>query len=197
MELKQPLLLPAPAPTATVGDQAPVQASSLINLDSVTYAFVCHGCQRIVHRFIADRRLPRGAIRECTLSMLYSVYGRRDNPHPFDHLLDPDQNPDDRSVAFTTVLCEACYAPARQRYAANEIKLDQWRASYDEVLALCGRRKKVAVAAFREYEDSRIRGFPSFRRSSATKCTPCWRTGACRTGSAGTSSKWSWATGRR
>ena len=160
MELKQLPLLPAPAPPAPGLDQPPVHTSSLINVDSVTHAFVCKGCQRIVHRIVADHRLPLGStICFGTPSSLHSVEGRRDNPHPFDHLLDPTQNADDRSVAFTTVLCEACYTPARALYAENKIKQDQWQVSYAELLALCDRWKTVSVPALRKHLRRRVKEF--------------------------------------
>ncbi len=160
MELEQPLLLPAPAPAAPELDQPPVHARSLLNVFPVTRAFVCKGCQRIVHRIVAEHRLPLGStICFGTPSSLYSVEGRRDNPHPFDHLLDPTQNAGDRSVDFTTVVCEACYTPARALYAENKIRLDQWRASYAEVLALCDRWEAVSVPALRKHMRGRVKGF--------------------------------------
>ncbi|OZB55288.1 hypothetical protein [Thiomonas sp.] len=168
MELKQPLLLPAPAPKPRVVDQTPVDDNTESVVDSVTYAYVCHGCRRIVHRFVAEWRmriLPGELISIEPNSSSYEVRWRRDAgcPHPYDYLLDPDRNPEDRSVAFTTVLCEGCYAPAQARYAQNKIKLDRWQASYDKVLAGCERWEKVVVAAFEAHLHKRLQEFEASR----------------------------------
>lgn len=168
MELKQPLLLPAPAPRPPVVDQPPVDDDTESVVDSVTYAYVCHGCRRIVHRFVAEWRIrtsPGDLISVEPCPAVYVVKWRRDAgcPHPFDYLLDPDRNPEDRSVAFTGVLCEGCYAPAQARYAENKIKLDQWQDSYDEVLAGCERWEKVVVAAFEAHLRKRIQEFEASR----------------------------------
>ena len=168
MELKQPLLLSAPAPRPPAVDQTPVHDDTESVVDSVTYAYVCHGCRRIVHRFVAEWRmriLPGELISIEPNSSSYEVRWRRDAgcPHPYDYLLDPDRNPEDRSVAFTTVLCEGCYAPAQARYAQNKIKLDRWQASYDKVLAGCERWEKVVVAAFEAHLHKRIQEFETSR----------------------------------
>jgi hypothetical protein len=167
MKLKQPLLLPAPAPRPPVVEQTPVDDDTESVVDSVTYAYVCHGCRRIVHRFVAEWRIPSPwqLISFEPRSSNYSVRWRRDAgcPHPFDYLLDPDRNPEDRSVALTTVLCEGCYAPAQARYAENKIKLDRWQTSYDKVLAGCERWEKVVVAAFESHLRKRIQEFEASR----------------------------------
>ena len=155
-----PLLLPAPSPADPVADQGPEPVDSSSDSASVTSAFVCHHCRRIVYRYVTDMHLPLGStICFGTPAAFFSVAVRRDNPHPFDHLLDPDRNPEDRSVAFTSVVCEACYAPLRGHYADNAIKLKQWQASHAQVLALCNRWNKAVAGAFREHIRIRIQEF--------------------------------------
>ncbi|WP_031405648.1 hypothetical protein [Thiomonas sp. FB-Cd] len=134
--------------------------SDLNLVSSTTLAYACRGCHRIVHRVVEDWHHPLGA-SNCFGGpyMHHRVELRRSCPHPFDHLLDPDNNPEDRSVHFTTVLCEDCYSRNRKSYEANRQFLDEWMAVYAHLLAQVDRWCQTVVPVFQGCIENAISEF--------------------------------------
>ena len=135
-------------------------SSSVDLVSSTTRAYVCHACRRIVHRVVEDWHHPvDSTICFGGPYLLDSVEFRRSYPHPFDHLLDPANNPEDRSVSFTIVVCEDCYTRNSGRYEFNRQCLDEWMVSYAHLLALVNRWCQTVVPVFQECIESAISGF--------------------------------------